>query len=115
MTRNARAIAVLTTMLGLAGCSAVQPASAPVPESTLSTQAVSGPTELLVKFRVQATPQMLETFGAEHGLRRRDVIEGLDVHVMTILNGEEATAMANRLKASSLVEYAEPNHRLRLQ
>lgn len=115
MTRNTKVLAVLTTMLGLAGCSTVQPIAAPVPASNLRTQSVSGPTELLVKFRVQATPQVVDTFGAEYGLRSKEVLPTINVHVMTIVTGEEAAVLAGRVTGSKLVDYAEPNHRLRLQ
>lgn len=115
MTRLTHATMLVATLSGLAGCASVAPSAAPQPQRTYATQALAGPTELLVKFKVRTTPELIETFGAEYGLRQKEVITALDVHVMTILTREEAAAMAGRVEGSALVDYAEPNHRLHMR
>lgn len=114
MTPSKRVIAALIATFGLGGCAIAHPA-APAVTSKLSTQSLQAPTEVLVKFRTRATPQTVEAFGAEYGLRPKERIDAIDVHVMTIVSSETATVIVTRLKTSPLVEYAEPNARLSLK
>lgn len=102
-------------VLSLAGC-AIAPTTAPAPATShLRTQSLGAPTEILIKFRARTDEQAAKTFGAAYGLRPKEVIQGLDVHVMTIQSGEEASVIVTRLARSPLVDYAEPNHRLSLK
>lgn len=115
MTTRASSLALLAVLIGLSGCSSASPAGPAQTASRLRTQAIGGPSELLVKFKVPASPDLVERFGSKYGLRRKEVIAAIDVHVMTILTGEEAASLADRVEASSLVVYAEPNHRLSMK
>lgn len=115
MTPCMRGFAVLTTVLALGGCAIAHPTAPVAATSRLSTQSLRAPTEVLIKFRTRPDQQAVEAFGSEYGLRPKDLIATIDVYVMTILTGEEATVIVTRLQRSPLVEYAEPNHRLTIQ
>lgn len=114
MRKIANFVALLAPLALASGCATELPAS-PRPEPAMRTQALSGPTELLVKFRVHASPQQVERLESEYGLRQKELIAAIDVHVMTITSGEAASALADRVESSTLVAYAEPNHRLTLK
>ncbi len=115
MTLRASSLALLTVLFALSGCASTNPAGPGQVAALRGTQAIAGPTELLVKFKVHSSPQAVESFGAEYGLRRKETIAAIDVHVMTILTGEAAAALAERVATSTLVAYAEPNHRLSIK
>lgn len=100
-------------MLVLGGCATVPSASAPQPG--YRTQDLKAPRELLVKFQAQTSPQAIEAFGSEYGLRSKDLIAPINVHVMIILNDVEAATLATRVQGSPVVVYAEPNYRLSIQ
>lgn len=115
MMNLATSMVLLATIVGVGGCSSTAPTAAPVPEPGIRTQALGGPTELLIKFKVRTAPAVIDTLAAEYGLREKEVITAIDVHVMSIVTGEEAAALASRVERAGVVEYAEPNHRLTLQ
>lgn len=112
MTTGMRGILGAIALLGLAGCA--QP-TAPVPATRYQAQGLRAPSEILVKFKTRQDAEALAAFGTTYGLRPADVIEPLEVHVMTILTREDATAIATRVERSPLVVYAEPNYRLSLR
>lgn len=115
MTACMRGFAGLIALMSLAGCATAQPTAPQPAMSRLTTQALGTPREILIKFRTHPDDQAVATFGSEYGLRPKDVIREIDVHVMTVLGGEDATVIVTRVERSPMVDYAEPNYRLSIK
>jgi subtilisin family serine protease len=68
--------------------------------------------ELLVKFRDTISPAMVSSMMAEHGLQKRRHIPNIGVYHVKIADGKSVPQKIEALKASGLVEYAEPNYKV---
>lgn len=88
----------------------VQPYQPPVPVK--STDYV--PRELLVKFKPEARPEDIRFINSHHGAHTLSIISGIRVHRLRLpahLSVEEAVRLYTQ---SPLVEYAEPNYRMKI-
>jgi len=85
-------------------------------ESTYAPAAPSAgaefrPGALLIKFQDAATLAEREDVLAAHGLTSLDAIEGLDIHLVAVPEGQEL-ALVERLNANPVVAYAEPDYKV---
>lgn len=110
---------LLSLLLGLAACAASAGQGAglpaaegrPVPkvsDSAASEQATN-PERLLVKFQPQAGEEDRAALRREAGATLAKVLGFIGVEVWELPSGADAGAVLERLNASPLVEYAEPD------
>ncbi len=70
--------------------------------------------QLLIKFKSGITKSAIEEFNSKYGTRTVKVIPGINVYLVEIVLGIQASKLVKYLENEPLVKYAEVNHSINL-
>ncbi len=70
--------------------------------------------EIIVKFKSGTTPDQIQSFASEYGLELVKAIPQLRMHVYRIPAAQNVEDVLKACRNQSIVEYAEPNQRVRI-